>query len=167
VEHGLLIATGASAAVTVVAVEVAVVTPGTGNLKLVFGTCVESRFWDPLRKEVGKYVWQSNLSWKSQPCPGGKAYRPLHTAIAWGRPNIVATLLAMGARSLEKDNKGLTAHGVCVEADKFIKGVASRSLAVTLPDKETLHINVTREGVHKAIRIAGDDSSSSEDEFAF
>ena len=84
----------------------------------------------------------------------------------WGRPSIVATLLALRARPEEKDERGLTVYRVAEEADTFIKGAKSRSLAVTLPDTGILHLEVTSEGVRKAIRILGDDSSStSGDEF--
>eukprot|EP00663_Eupelagonemidae_sp_cell21sb_P010786 gene10786-biopygen7465 len=98
---------------------------------------------------------------------GGKALRPLHTALRWGRPNIVATLLALRARIEEKDERGLTAHGVAVEVDSFIKGTKSRSLAVSLPNKEIWHVEVTSDGVKRSIRILGDDpSSESDDEFS-
>jgi hypothetical protein len=84
----------------------------------------------------------------------------------WGRPNIVATLLALRARPEEKDERGLTAYRVADEADSFVKGAKSRSLAVSLPDKEILHVEVTIDGVRRSIRILGDDSSStSGDEF--
>ena len=60
----------------------------------------------------------------------------------------------------------LTAYRVAEEAGTFMKGARSRSVAVTLPDKEILHVEVTRGGVSKVVRILGDDSSStSGDEF--
>ena len=73
----------------------------------------------------------------------------------------MATLLGMGARSLEKDDKGLTVVGVAEAAEKFVKRAASRSLAVSLPDKEMIHGYITREEVNKAICILRDESSES------
>ena len=84
----------------------------------------------------------------------------------WGRPNIVATLLALRARPEEKDERGLTAYRVCEEIDSFIKGKRSRTLAVSMPNKEIVHIEVTSDAIKRCIRILGDDSSStSGDEF--
>jgi hypothetical protein len=53
------------------------------------------------------------------PFCAGKFSRPLHVAVQWGRPNIVATLLALNARAIAKDYEGLDAFERATHALKF------------------------------------------------
>ena len=92
-------------------------------------------------------------------CVGEKGFRPLHTAIEWGRPFCVAGLLAMKARKHEKDSRGRTATAVAADVEKSMRHRESLSFNVTFSGRDTFAGTMTKTDVQKCIQILADDSS--------
>ena len=96
-------------------------------------------------------------------CLGEKRFRPLHTAVEWGRPLCVAGLLAMKARMREEDG-GRTATAVAADVEKSMRHRESRSFTVAFSDRDSFEVTVTKTDVKKCIGILAEDSSD-EDPF--
>jgi len=77
-------------------------------------------------------------------CLGEKGFRPLHTAIEWGRPFCVAGLLAMKARMHEKDSRGRTATAVAADVEKSMRHRESLAFNVTISGRDTFEGTVTK-----------------------
>ena len=92
-------------------------------------------------------------------CVGEGGFRPLHTAIEWGRPVCVATLLAMKARMHEKDSRGRTASGVADDVEKSMLRRESLTFNVVISDRDTFAVTRTKANVQKCITILAEDSS--------
>ena len=92
-------------------------------------------------------------------CLGETRFRPLHTAVEWGRPLSVAALLAMKARMHEKDERGRTATSVAVDVEKALRRRESTSFKVAFSDRDTFEGTTTKTDVQKCIQILAEDSS--------
>ena len=83
----------------------------------------------------------------------------LHTAIEWGRPICVATLLAMKARMHEKDSRGRTASRVAADVEKAMLRRKSLTFNVVISDRDTFAVTRTKAYVQKCIAVLAEDSS--------